>query len=92
MARALNHHGIPTRSRKGDTTWTSYEVAERVKQYEARCFTKRRREIEDNRRSLTEKWSKTLYYPIRWVKPPYMPANASGSGQSNESKKGGADY
>ena len=75
VAGALNHYGIPTRSRTGDTTWTGYEIAERVKQYETRFFAKRKPDREYDRRFLAEKWSKTLYYPINWLEAPYKPDN-----------------
>ena len=73
VAQALNHHGI--RSRKAGATWTGFEVAERVKQYEARFFAKGSRGVADARRFLAEKWSKTLYYPIKWLSP-YKPKTA----------------
>ena len=62
VAKALNHHGIRTRSGKAGAPWTGFEVAERVKQYEARFFAKNSRK--DARRFLAEKWSRILYYPI----------------------------
>jgi hypothetical protein len=74
VAQALNHHGIRTRSRNAGTAWTGFEVAERVKQYEARFFVKGSRDVA--RRFLTEKWSKTLYYPIKWLSP-YKPKDDS---------------
>ena len=75
VAKALNHHGIRTRSRKVGTTWTGFEVAERVKQYEARFFAKRNRDIA--RQVLVAKWSRTVYYSIEWPSP-YKPKDDSG--------------
>ena len=72
VALALNHHGIPTRSRKADDAWTGAEVAERVKQYEARTFPKSSQTITQARRFLAAKW-KASYYELRWAEPPYTP-------------------
>ena len=63
VATALNRHGIPTRSRKGEPVWSGYEVAERVKQYEAKLRFASGLTIKEARRQLTQKW-KALYYPI----------------------------
>jgi hypothetical protein len=74
VAKALNHHGIRTRSPKAGGTWTGFEVNERVKQYEARCFAKRERDIA--RQVLVGKWSRVVYYPIK-VLSPYKPKDDS---------------
>ena len=63
VAKALNNYGIPTRSRKGDKSWTSYEVAERVKQYEPRMVRVPGSSLQDARKALVEKWN-ALYFPI----------------------------
>jgi hypothetical protein len=63
VAKALNNHGIPTRSRTGDKFWTSSEVAERVKQQEPRMVRVPGSSLQDARRALVEKWN-ALYYPI----------------------------
>jgi hypothetical protein len=63
VAKALNNYSIPTRSRKGDKSWTSYEVAERVKQHEPRMVRAPGASLRDARRALVEKWN-ALYYPI----------------------------
>jgi len=76
VAKALNHHGIRTRSRKAGATWTGFEVAERMKQYEARSFAKGSRNVA--RQVLVEKWSRIVYYPIK-VLNPYKPKDDSGS-------------
>ena len=74
VAKALNHHGIRTRSRKAGAAWTGFEVAERVKQYEARFFAKGSRNVA--RQVLVEKWCRTLYYPIKGLSP-YRPKDDS---------------
>ena len=74
VAKALNHHGIRTRSRKAASTWSGFEVNERVKQYEARFFAKGNRDAD--RRFLAEKWSRTFYYPVQGFSP-YTPKNDS---------------
>jgi len=63
VAEALTRRGIPTRSRTGDLSWTSFEVTERVKQYEAQVLARRSRDRKAARRELVEKWT-MLYYPI----------------------------
>jgi hypothetical protein len=75
VAQALNHYDIRTRSRDAGSTWTGFEVNERMKQYEARFFAKGNRDVA--RRFLAEKWSRTLYYPIK-VLSPYKPKDDSG--------------
>ena len=75
VAKALNHHRIRTRSRKAGATWTGFEVAERMKQFEARFFAKRRRKAA--RQVLVEKWSQIVYYPIKLLSP-YKPKDDSG--------------
>jgi len=77
VAKALNHHGIRTRSRKAGATWTGFEVAERMKQYEARFFAKGRRRRNVARQALVEKWSRIVYYPIKLLRP-YKPKDDSG--------------
>jgi len=68
VAKALNHHGIRTRSRETGP-WTGFEVAERVKQYEARFFAKGSRRRKLARQVLVGKWSRTVYYPIELLSP-----------------------
>ena len=75
VALALNHYGIRTRSSNADSAWTGFEVTERVKQYEARFFAKRKRDVA--RRFLVGKWSRIVYYPIK-VHNPYKPRDDSG--------------
>jgi len=75
VAKALNHHRIRTRSRKAGATWTGFEVAERMKQYEARTFAKGSRR--NARQALVEKWSRIVYYPIKLLRP-YKPKDDSG--------------
>jgi hypothetical protein len=63
VAIALNTHGIQTRSPKGVRSWSGYEVAERVKQYEVHLRSASGLSIDEARQQLTEKWS-GRYYPI----------------------------
>jgi hypothetical protein len=55
VAEALNRQGVRTKSRTGDHTWSGYEVAERIKQYENRLLA-RRSDIEASRRWIVDKW------------------------------------
>jgi len=68
VADALNRYQIPMHSLVGDQSWTGYEVAERVKQHEARVFAGRSSARKAARQKLVDKWN-ALYYPVP-VKPP----------------------
>jgi hypothetical protein len=55
VAMALERAGIPRGGRSDGETWTTYDVGERLKQYEARAkSTPARRDA--HRRWLVEKW------------------------------------
>ena len=69
VAEALNRHRIPGRGGK-EASWSSCEVAERVKEYEKHGLIKPEGDRKAGRQWLVKKWN-TLYSPNQaWEKPP----------------------
>jgi hypothetical protein len=60
VAEAVNRYGLRTRSRRSDTRWSSYEVQERVKQYD-RVLSKHNAGVKTARQQLVERWEIAWY-------------------------------
>jgi hypothetical protein len=61
VAKALNRHRIPMHTRAGNGLWSSYEIRDRLKQFEARHNVGR--DLKTMRTELVTHWE-ALYYPI----------------------------
>jgi hypothetical protein len=62
IAKTLDRYQVPTGSRQGDRTWSSYEIQDRVKQFDKSL--KGCRDRRSMREALIGHWE-GLYYPIK---------------------------
>lgn len=60
VAEALNRFGLRTHSHRSETTWSSYEVRERVKQYD-RVLSNHNAGVKPGRQQLVERWEIAWY-------------------------------